>query len=65
MTEYLGWIATAVFVLEEWEAAVARGALKRLGGGAEISRAVIDDGDTHRDAPGSGNNPMMLLPGSE
>src|SRR6266851_10481994 len=41
-----------------------RRALERLGRGMQIAGSVIDDGDTHRDAPGSGNNPMMLFPGS-
>ena len=35
-------------------------ALERFRGGVQIAGAVIDDGNAHRDAPGSGNNPMML-----
>ena len=38
--------------------AFARGALERLGRRVQIARAVIDDGDAHRRAPGSGNRPM-------
>ena len=41
-------------------AMLARGALERLGGRVQIAGAVIDDGNAHRDAPGSGNKPMML-----
>src|SRR5262249_5540037 len=37
----------------------ARGALEGLGGGMQIAGAVIDDGNRHRDPPGSGNKPMM------
>jgi hypothetical protein len=40
-----------------------RGALERFRGGVQIAGAVIDDGNAHREAPGSGNNPMMLLSG--
>ena len=36
----------------------ARGALERLGRRMQIARSVVDDGDGHRDAPGSGNRPM-------
>ena len=39
-------------------AALARGALEGLGGGMQIARAVVDDGDAHRGAPGSGNRPI-------
>ena len=39
-------------------AAVARGALERLGGRVQIAGAVVDDGDAHRLVPGSGNSPM-------
>ena len=36
----------------------ARRALERLVGGVQVTRAVIDDGDGHRDPPASGNRPM-------
>jgi hypothetical protein len=36
----------------------ARRTLERLGRRMQIAGAVIDDGDAHRDAPGSGNSPM-------
>jgi hypothetical protein len=39
-------------------AAVARGALKSFRRCVKIARAVIDDGDAHRGAPGSGNRPI-------
>ena len=35
-----------------------RRALERLGGRMQIAGAVIDDGDAHRCAPGSGNKPI-------
>jgi len=35
------------------------GALERLGGRMQIAGAVIDDGNAHREPPGSGNRPMM------
>ncbi len=38
--------------------ALARRALERLGRRMQIAGAVIDDGDAHRGAPGSGNRPM-------
>ena len=38
--------------------AVAGGPFERLGGGVQIARAVIDDGDAHLPAPGSGNSPI-------
>ncbi len=41
-----------------------RGALERLRGRVQIAGAVIDDGNAHRDPPGSGNNPMMPPCGS-
>ena len=41
------------------EAGLMRRALERLGGRVQIAGAVIDDGDAHRGAPGSGNRPMM------
>src|SRR5215813_4244788 len=37
---------------------LARGALERLRRRMQIARAVIDDGDGHRGAPGCGNKPM-------
>ena len=41
-----------------------RGALERLRRRVQIAGAVIDDGNAHRDPPGSGNNPMMPPCGS-
>jgi hypothetical protein len=38
-----------------------RGALKGFRGGVQIAGAVIDDGNAHRDDPGSGNKPMISL----
>ena len=38
--------------------ALARGALERLGRRMQIAGAVVDDGDAHRWAPGSGNRPI-------
>src|SRR5215472_3613854 len=37
---------------------LARGALERFRRRVQIARAVIDDGDGHRGAPGCGNKPM-------
>src|SRR5262249_43704743 len=37
---------------------LARGALERFRRRVQIARAVIDDGDAHRGAPGCGNKPM-------
>src|SRR5215468_11081438 len=37
---------------------LARGALERFRRRMQIARAVIDDGDGHRGAPGCGNKPM-------
>src|SRR6516165_9708714 len=37
---------------------LARGALERFCRRVQIARAVIDDGDAHRGAPGCGNKPM-------
>ena len=37
--------------------AVARGPFERLGGGVQIARAVIDDGDAHRPRSGLGKQP--------
>ena len=42
----------------------ARRALEGFGGGMQVTGTVIDDGDAHRDPPGSGNNPMMPPDGS-
>src|SRR5579859_5022834 len=39
---------------------LACGALECLGGRVQIAGAVVDDGDAHRPAPGSGNSPMTL-----
>ena len=44
--------------------AAAGGALERFGGGVQIAGTVIDDGDAHREPPGSGNNPMISLRGN-
>ena len=40
------------------QAGILRRALECLGRRVEITGAVIDDGDAHRLAPGSGNKPM-------
>jgi hypothetical protein len=37
----------------------ARGALERLCGRMQIAGSVVDDGNRHRDPPGSGNRPMI------
>src|SRR5262249_8780472 len=42
---------------------LARSALERLGGRVQVAGAVIDDGDAHARAPGSGKRPMM--PGAD
>ena len=39
-------------------AALARGALEGFGRRVQIAGAVIDDGDAHREPPGSGNRPI-------
>ncbi len=41
------------------DAGIMRRALERFGGRMQIAGAIIDDGDGHRDAPGSGNRPTM------
>src|SRR3569833_479662 len=42
----------------------ARGAFEGLGRRMQIAGAIIDDRDSHRPPPGSGNRPMMLECGS-
>ncbi len=42
----------------------ARCALERLRRRVQIAGAVIDDGNAQREAPGSGNNPMISLCGN-
>ena len=40
-----------------------RGPLECFRGRMQIAGAVVDDGNAHRGAPGSGNNPMISLCG--
>ena len=41
------------------DAGIMRRALERFGGRMQIARAIVDDSDGHREAPGSGNRPTM------
>ena len=42
----------------------ARRALERFRRRVQIAGAVVDDGNAHREPPGSGNNPMISLRGN-